>query len=361
VKASAVPLLACPAPATGPRCGGPLAVVGLTGLPLQAAADDPDEIVEGALRCGACGQEYPILSGVAILTPRPRDYIRDYYRSLLRDLGRHGRLSARARLWLTTRAGARPGDKDYGADFRFSQQFETPAAVAEAMAGARGELYGPFGRWLAEAAAESPYDVLAGWAAELPRRRGLLLDAGCGAGGLLARAGGRFTGAFGADFSFLAVLLARRVLLHRPEAERSYLLPLRRGEEAERPLSVPAVKEAEVVVADCRRLPFAAGLFDAVCSSNVIDIVGIEEPLREAARLTAPGGVLLLSDPYYFKEGEAPRENPQEIVRRTLQECGLRIEVERDGVPWAWATYDRHWHVYFSHCLAARRPEPSAR
>src|SRR5207248_422650 len=100
-------------------------------------------------------------------------------------------------------------------------------------------------------------------------------------------------------------------------------------------------------------------LFDAVFSSNVIDIAGLEPPLDEAARLLRPGGVLLLSDPFYFRDGAAPPGEPRAAVRAALQHRGLSVEREQDAVPWAWATYDRHWRLYFNYCLAARRAEGS--
>jgi hypothetical protein len=74
-----------------------------------------------------------------------------------------------------------------------------------------------------------------------------------------------------------------------------------------------------------------------------------------AVRMLAPGGRLFVADPYFFKEGEAPAGEPREVLRNALTSRGLQIIAERDGVPWAWATYDRHWRIYFSHCLAARK------
>jgi SAM-dependent methyltransferase len=118
---------------------------------------------------------------------------------------------------------------------------------------------------------------------------------------------------------------------------------------------VPQVEGAECVVGDCAAPPFPDGLFDAVLSCNIIDIVGMEGPLDAAARMLRPGGVLALSDPFYFKEGQAPPGDPRNAVRAALTARGLRVEQERDGVPWAWATYDRHWRLYFNYCLAARK------
>jgi SAM-dependent methyltransferase len=350
VKRSILPLLACPVE----DCAGALAETDLDALPKRAADGDPDELLEGGLRCLKCGAEHPVLSGVAVLHPEPEGYLRRYHRAVARDLERHGSLSAEARLWLARFSG-KADQEEYGADFRFSQQFEDPWDVARAMTEDPAALYGPFADWLRCVSGQSPYDVLAAWARELPGPRHLALDAGCGGGGLVARLAPAFQAVFGVDLSFLAVLLARRVVLHRPEPERSYFLSVRRGQEVERPLPARRVDNAEFVVGDCCALPFAPGLFDAVCSSNVIDIAGVDRPLDEAARVLRSEGLLLLSDPFFFREGEAPPGDPKDAVRQALRSRGLRVEAERDAVPWAWVTYDRHWRLYFNYCAAARK------
>jgi SAM-dependent methyltransferase len=352
MKLSALPLLACPAPGsrTTAACGGPLALEPGRALPPRYAEGDGQELLEGTLRCSGCRTLFPVVGGVAILWPRPQDYIAKYHRSLTRDLERYGSPSPAARQWLKRQRRALRTE-EYGADFRFSQQFEAPGEVARAMREDADAFYGAFAEWVRTA--PTPYDTLAGWARAAPRRQ-LVLDAGCGGGGLLARIADAFAGAFGVDLSFLAVLLARRVLLHRPERERTYLLSTRCGTEVERPVAAQPAPNAEFVVGDCAAPPFAAGLFDVVCSSNVVDIAGFDVTLDAAARALAPGGRLVLSDPFFFRAGEQPEGEPVAALRDGLRRRGLRIEEEVPSVPWVWATYDRHWRVYFSYCVAAR-------
>lgn len=351
MKRAFLPFFACPGTRGKPHCGGSLSVSDGDGLPLVERKED---LIEGMLRCGRCGSEFPLLSGVAVLVPEPEAYVRRYHRAIRRDLQRHGCLSVDAKNWLGRRSGAADQD-DYGADFRFSQQFEQPWNLARTFTSNPSELYGPFAEWLQTTQGHGPYDVLAEWAGSLRGARHLLLDAGCGGGGLVARVAPRYASVLGVDYSFLAILLARRAVLHLPEPERSYYLPVKRGQEIERPLSIPQSANAELVVGDCCALPFPEGLFDTVCSANVIDIAGIERPLDEAARALRPDGLLLLSDPFYFRDGEAPAGEPREAVRDALRNRQLTPEVEADGVPWAWATYDRHWRIYFNYCVAARR------
>lgn len=356
MRLSVLPLLACPGSEADTPCGGPLGPGdGASGLPTRLAPDDPDELLDGELVCADCRTAYPVLSGAAILTPRPIDYLRRHAEAVRRDLARYGFLSHEAQRWLDRRLAASRGSEDYGADFRFSQQFEEPWEIACALASEPDALYGGFAAWLRSVRGQGPYDLLARWARERCQNRGLALDIGSGGGGLVARLAPHFAAVFGADLSLLAVLLARRVLLHRPSPERSYLLTLRPGREVERPLRVAPTGNAEFVVADCRALPFRAGLFDTVCSSNVADLVGIDAAVDAAVRAMRPEGLFLLANPFYFRREAAPAEEPREALRRTLERRGLRVEVEQDGVPWLWATYDRHWRIYFVYCMAARR------
>lgn len=71
-------------------------------------------------------------------------------------------------------------------------------------------------------------------------------------------------------------------------------------------LDLPA--NAGFAVADALALPFPDGAFDTVVAANLIDRV--PDPARalaEAARVTAPGGLLLVGSPYTWKEEFTPR------------------------------------------------------
>lgn len=352
MKLSVLPLLACPRDSSGKPCGGALFASDTPVFPQLRSPRDADELLEGMLSCSQCGLEFPVLSGVAVLMPDAVGYLRKYYRSVKRDLDRYGSLSATGRSWLERRCGREGGAEEYGADFRFSQQFERPADVAAAMVPEPERFYGRYLDGFREA---GPYEVLAQWAGELPGERHLALDAGCGGGGLTARLSRVAGTALGIDLSLLAILLARRAMLHQPQPERSYMLNVRRGLEVERPLPGPPGGNLEFFVADACRLPFAGGLFDLTASCNVIDIVGLEGPLDEVARVTRAGGRVLLSDPFFWQEGKAPDGEPVAVLKEALARRGMEVLVERDGVPWAWATYDRHWRVYFNYCAAALR------
>ncbi|MCA1814459.1 MAG: methyltransferase domain-containing protein [Halobacteriales archaeon] len=136
---------------------------------------------------------------------------------------------------------------------------------------------------------------------------GKLLDVGCGPGFLLTKAlaDARFTKVTGADFSdsMLRLLRARH--------ENGHKLDLR--------------------LADAQKLPFREPSFDTVASDMVLH--HLAEPwngLAEMARVTAPGGRVVLSDlrPHthaFFKEelADAWLGFEEQELRRWFAEAGL--------------------------------------
>jgi ubiquinone/menaquinone biosynthesis C-methylase UbiE len=107
-----------------------------------------------------------------------------------------------------------------------------------------------------------------------------VLEVACGRGGfsrLLASRGARM---FGADFSSTALQIARRKIT---------------GEQTER------CTQLELTQADAQNLPYADNSFDIIVSCETIE--HLRDPaaaLKEMARVTRSGGLLLLTTPNYF-------------------------------------------------------------
>ncbi|MBX6312576.1 MAG: class I SAM-dependent methyltransferase [Isosphaeraceae bacterium] len=96
---------------------------------------------------------------------------------------------------------------------------------------------------------------------------------GCGSGGLLVAAAGRGREIVGTDIALRWLIIARRRL-----ADRGLVVPL--------------------IGASAERLPWPAGVFDAVVADSVLE--HLDDPLtalREWARVVRPGGRLVLWSP----------------------------------------------------------------
>ncbi len=137
------------------------------------------------------------------------------------------------------------------------------------------------------------------------RLHGVLLDAGCGAGGFLAwvREQGTFARLCGVDVSSEAVELARQ-----------------------------AVPDAEIDVAPVHELPFADDSFDVVVLADVLQHVAerdVDSSLRELRRVLRPDGVLLVRT-NGSRTGRRVRDDWRLYDARsltdTLTRAGLRVD-----------------------------------
>jgi len=162
--------------------------------------------------------------------------------------------------------------------------------VAELIVGTHGNLY----RNLAGGMARYPIPAF-----PLPPGSGTLLDIGCNWGRWTLSAAGAGYSPIGVDPSFEAVVAARRIA----------------GQ-----LGV----DARYVVADARRLPFAADAFDVVFSYGVLQHFSkadVRHTLREVARVTKPAGYTWVQMP-----NSLGLRNVFQLARRRFRE-GDHFEV----------------------------------
>ena len=127
--------------------------------------------------------------------------------------------------------------------------------------------------------------------------RSLVLDAGCGTGGMLGRA------------------------WHAPASARS---GLRRNSTSEAARLARDKSGCPVVVGSIAALPFAEASFDAVLSADVLCHGGVDEAsaLAEMRRCLRPGGALLLNLPAYgwmLSEHDRRVDNVRRYTRHALR------------------------------------------
>jgi len=358
--------LRCPSKKGGAACGG-LLELSADGLPTRHAPDDEREIFEGLIRCGSCGTDYPVISGVVILVNQVAEYLTRFWRAILSAAALHGTVSDDMARWLERHHLDAPGlpSSDQRIDVNLPGSMDRLADLVGGDA-----RYGTFAKFLREWQGRSPYDRLASFAIGLGVPGGLAIDSGCGSGAMALRLAPLAEQVLGVDYAFGAVLLARRLLLHQPRPKNDY--ELRRSAEAfELRSSAPALAgasggpapvqlplpNADFIVGDSMNLPIADGTAGLVAGANIIDVLSLRAALRESARALAGGGLVLLTDP--FKVSPAAysdrQADPVASLKKFLSDLGLAIVAEEDFVPWVWYLYDRHFQVYLNYCAAARK------
>jgi ubiquinone/menaquinone biosynthesis C-methylase UbiE len=159
------------------------------------------------------------------------------------------------------------------------------------------------------------------------RRGGVAIDVGCGTG----RALPPLREAVGPDGSVIAVDLTPEMLA------------------AARPKSGPA--RAALILADARSLPFADGSADAIFAAGLVNhLPDTEAGLCELARVTRPGGLLVLFHPT-GRAALAARHGSVLAADEPLAEGTLRRSTSAAG--WRLTAYDDAPHRFFA--VAERR------
>ncbi|MEX0790449.1 MAG: class I SAM-dependent methyltransferase, partial [Actinomycetota bacterium] len=123
------------------------------------------------------------------------------------------------------------------------------------------------------------------------------------------------------------------------------------------PVDPPA--NLDFVVASGAALPLVAGRASCIAALNVLCAANDAlEMLADFGRVLQPGGMLLLSSPFWSDataEGETPlAAGGAEYLRKALNP-EFEVAVEQDQVPWLLRVAKRRWDVYLCHCLVATR------
>ncbi|MEQ1567849.1 MAG: class I SAM-dependent methyltransferase [Myxococcota bacterium] len=250
---------------------------------------------------------WPVLGGVPVVVPDPARWLaarREHVLAALAEAGRADPETVR-RLDAFTHAVRGVGRVEVADDF---VEDEEPTAVdwvpGEAEAALRALLGG---RSLSERLAADVTD-------------GPVLEVGCGAGTLTRRIVPR---------PLVVVDLSLRAVLR-----------------------ATAGTDAVGVVGDAHALPVTRGAFGTVVAANLLDLVddppGVVDELVAALR---PGGRLVCCTP----DPALGIRGTDEALIDVLEDAGLRVTDDEDGIPWLRIHGPRHVQVYTVRRVVARR------
>jgi len=277
---------------------------------------------EGLLRCRGCARLYPVIDGIPVLL---RDLSQADHFGLLAALGPPQSLAALG--------SAGPDDS------ALPHMLEQLSTYLET--------------W------RTGFEAVAAKLRERPRV-GLVLELGCGVGRALFELAQKADAVVGLDRSG-SLLRAARVLLRGEELPYASKLAGRSHARAS-VLAPAAAANVGLVCADALDPPFSPGSFDRVAALNLLDNVRSPRALlHHLHQLAAPGGEILLSSPFSWRDGivdepeRLPGPDPAASLRKEVQALGWTVEDEAD-LPWTLRRDARSETVYQVYFMRARRP-----
>jgi len=305
-------------------------------LGLRSCQSSGQEIIEGILECGGCGQTYPIKKGVGCLAAR-KDV-----GCPVSDIGNPA-------------SDIQPSTSAY----------ESPDLLSAYLWSHYADLF------------EDPdtTEAYSEWAGQVSPAAGTALDAGCATGRFSFEMSRKCDFVIGVDLSESFISTARRIL---EERKLNFLVKEEGRIHSERTFVLPAQwdsKKVEFLVADINALPFRSGSFSCVVSLNLIDKTACPfEHLGEASRTARPTDAqLLISDPFSWSEaicapdkwlggtpgGRFAGDGIDNIVRLLSGEGGLASPAwkiaRRGAVWWKIRNHRNHFELIRSLFVKAER------
>lgn len=106
------------------------------------------------------------------------------------------------------------------------------------------------------------------------------------------------------------------------------------------------------VVGEAEALPVLPEAFASVVAANVVDLVADPAALvAEVARSLVPGGRFVVSTP----DPALGQRGPDEALVDLIEEAGLRVVEDVDGIPWLRVHGPRHVELYVVRMVVAER------
>jgi len=294
-------------------------------IEIECSRNSYDDCIEGFLHCKDCRALYPVLDGVAIIVDDFAGYASERPKILGRWLVGSKSTAMKEFLKESARCIKTTSENRYeegGVWFLpYLAMHSSRSKVDKHFAKITKQDFRSFYRNVTELIAHR-------FAGER-----VCLEMGCAVGTITKELAEKIDFVFGVDQSFSFIKEARK---------RS------------------RVSNAEFLVANSLRLPFATSKFNLIVSLNMIDLVDPDKLIANIRSLLATGGNVVLTDPYDFRDDKG---NPRTLyngksLRKLLRNTGFSVDPSTSHesfIPWILRINNRAYIVYFTDLIIAKK------
>jgi SAM-dependent methyltransferase/uncharacterized protein YbaR (Trm112 family) len=371
---STLPFLKCPRIRKSKTCSGPLSLQAQKQTPLSG---EVFEVISGQLTCQSCRGQFPILSGVAVVVPDPREYLLQHVKGVSR--------------WVKDADIPR----DLIDDFREARREIESEHIEEDLEAERVTSLYVMNHFLQAKTSQAwwksgfkstspeiaeiverfwdrgPFSKIAEVWGQWDSEKKSLIELGCGVGGLYTHLSKNLSRYLGVDSSFASIALARKLALNLPQPlqkDQKVLVPgdLLNGIVSFDVKNYLLVAEkssdtADFVVGDAVFPPVKEHLWDASASLNMIDMLDEPAVLPELQKqMVKKGGTAIQSSPYVWHPRTAMDVKKQTgqsdsalAVEELYKRAGYSIKQSYPQIPWLFFKHVRQLEIYSVHLFFA--------
>lgn len=342
-------------------------------LQLAVIEKKGNDVLFGTLSCAACGSDYPILAGIAVLVSDVESYLQFHAKGISSLVADDQIPEAYRASYLDAKSQIESGFTEEDLESQrvnalyYMNHYVSAGKAKKSPWWRPAKDFSPeINRLVTNFWDHGPFAKIAAWTKSYKNQEAVELA--CGSGGLARVLAPSVKSYLGIDSAFAGIALARHINLGAPyELSIQFPQDLYNGPRTGK---IPAPKplkggKVDFVVAELENLPLRQGECDLVVALNVIDM--IEDPTelpRIQHNLLRDGGVAITSSPYIWHEGvvENFRSNlPKKIksssaaVEYLYQESGFKIFKKLEHVPWLFLKHFRQIELYSVHLFAGRK------
>ena len=312
-------VLACP------NEGGRLAMV-------RGGATRDGGLVVGLVQCSRCRHQYPVLGGVPVLVPNPSHWVSSYREAVLAALSEAGAANRKAVDLVNAFASHAPNAEP----MRFADDWGEAHVLAAPAEGVtivdHGTPARAFANFVEMARGRGPCETLLSMLED--RALGTVVEVGSGAGTFARAIRKRAKRYVVCDLSLRAVFKS--------------LITARRTRGS---LMGGAVVDAD-------RMRLRSGSVNTVVAAQLVDLLADPEDFFEAMSraLKRRGRFGIVTPGPDLGSGT----NGEWALRHVMEQVGLYITDEKDGIPWIREHSARYFQVYFALAMVAERGSESS-
>lgn len=341
-----------------PKCLGNKLVI--SSCDIEVLESESNVVLEGTIACEKCKSNYPILLGIPLLVSNLKSYITNNRNEIMMSL--HEENASKSSIDYINNISSL---SIYGSGGKL-ESWESPQGINTYIYNQYDQKIYTDNEFL-----KPPYDGynLYKYVAECitkiaSSKDNVLVDIGCGTGGMTYYLRDFFNQAICIDYSFTAILQAQRLLSGIPSRKTSYDRYTSSQSKTLCDIDVYIKNNINYIVADATNIPLESGVSDICTSINILEVVSDSSSMIEGiSKICKSGSLYINVTPFYWRHDRSSVEswitdksnNDSSALLQFLSDNDFTVIEENKEAPWYLKFYERYYQLWITHLSISKK------